>query len=137
MSKFERIEINGEEVLYNFIDKDIIEDLLIVPEHWICLFRKDKNTGEIIKDNDFQNGKFLPTLEAVIESKGYEIHTFSECEELYGELFEKDELYLPFDMEEVYITLNDVYQGCCTRGGWEFSTKDYHYFFGIITNEIG
>ena len=135
-AKYNKIEINGEEVLCDFVDKDIIEDLLILPENRLYLFKLNKITGEIKRDEHFQNEKFLPTLEAVIESKGYDVHTFDECLKLYGDLFEQSDLYLPFDNNEVYITLGDVYQGCCTRGGWEFSTKDYHYFFGIITDEI-
>ena len=136
VAKYDKIEVNGEIVLYNFVDKDIIEDLLILPENRLHLFKKTKSTGEINRDECFQNEKFLPTLEAVIESKGYKVHTFDECLNIYGDIFEQDDLYLPFDNDETYITLDDVYQGCCTRGGWEFSTKDYHYFFGIITKEI-
>lgn len=133
--KYDKIEINGEKVLYNFVDKDIIEDLLILPENSLSLFIKDKKTGEYTKHKLFQNEKFLPTLEAVIVSLGFEIHTFNECLRIYGDLFENDDKYLPFDNDEVYITLDDRYVGCCTRGGWEFSTEDKHYFFGIITKE--
>lgn len=136
MGKYEKIEVNGEEVLYNFVDKDIIEDLLILPENRLYLFKKNKDTGDIERDKCFQGEKFLPTLEAVIASKGYDIHTFDECLKIYGDLFEQSDLYLPFDDNEVYITLDDNYEGCCTRGGWEFSTRDYHYFFGIIAEEI-
>lgn len=134
MGKYDIIEVGGEEVLCNFMDKSTIEHLLIFPENRISLFRRDLKTNEIVKDNDFQNKKHLLTLEAIIEAKGYEIHTFDECVELYGDVFENDDSYLPFDNDEVYITLKDRYEGCCTRGGWEFTTKDYHYFFGIITN---
>ena len=135
MKKYDNIDINGEQVLYNFVDKDIIEDLLILPENTLNLFIKDKNSGEIVRDKVFQNEKYLPTIEAVIESKGYKIHTFDDCLKIYGDLFENSDRYLPFDNDEVYITLDDRYVGCCTRGGWEFVVENLHYFFGIITKE--
>ena len=136
MDRYEVMEVDGERIFYNFIDRDIIDELLISPDNTLSLFKRIKETGEVVKDDIFQNIKHLPTLEAVIIGKGYNVHTFDDCYQIYGELFEKDDLYLPFDNDEIYITLEDSYQGCCTRGGWEFSTREYHYFFGIINKEI-
>jgi hypothetical protein len=136
MSKYENIKVGEIDVLCNFVDKDIIEDLLISPDYVISLFKRNKKTNNIEREKSFQNERALPTIEAVIESIGFQVHTFDDCVKLYGDVFENDDLYLPFDDNEVYITLDDVYQGCCTRGGFEFSTKDFHYFFGI-TKEGG
>jgi hypothetical protein len=135
MSKFETIIVNGEEVLYNFTDKDSIVQLLECSNNVASLFIKDKNTGKTIKDDCFQNMKTIPPIEDIIVNKGYDVHTFEECENIYGEMFENDDSYLPFDFNEIFISLNDNYQGCCTKEGWEFSTKDFHYFIGIIKNK--
>lgn len=135
MSKYNIIEVDNEKVLCEFADITVMEELLILPENYLCLYRKDINTGEIVRDETFHHERHVPTLEAVIESKGFKVHTFEECFQLYGELFENDSSYLPFDNNEIYITLDDNYQGCCTRGGYEFTTKEHHYFFGIISKK--
>lgn len=124
-------EINGEDVKIDFSSNDIIEQLLMQPENRLFLFKENRETKEITQEPDFSNEASLPNIMNVIQAKGYNIHTFNDCVDLYEDVFENDENYLPFDDDEIYITLNDVYQGCCTRNGFEFTTKDYHYFFGI------
>lgn len=124
-------EIDGEVVKVDFSSTNVIEKLLLQPEHRLFLFKENKQTKEITQEPDFCGESSLPNIKDVIISKGYNIHTFNDCLELYQSMFENDENYLPFDDDEIYITLNDVYQGCCTRNGFEFTTKDYHYFFGI------
>lgn len=132
--KYSIENINNEEVYTEFESKDIIEQLLILPENNMFLFQRNKENNETLKMNEFSNSKYLPDIGNVILSLGYDIHSFGEMMDIYNEIFENDDNYLPFDNNELYITKDDIYQGCCDRNAYEFMTKKFHYFFGIVNN---
>ena len=111
--------------------KEELLSTLHYPDNALFLFIKNNKTGEQTKCNKFSGLSFLPDIKEVIHYYGYETHDFNECLEIYGDLFENDEKYLPFDNNEIYITSHDKYEGCCTANGFEFKTKDWHFYFKV------
>lgn len=124
-------EINGEKVICDFESVETLERYLTMKSNSLYLYRRDLKTDEIVELPQFGNINYIPKIEGVIQTFGYDTHAFNECVELFNDVFETDDSYLPFDNDEIYITKEDRYEGCCTKDGFEFKTKDYHYFFGI------
>lgn len=123
--------INGENILTDFENTEVIERVLKNTNGKLFFYCRDKETNEITEIEEYSELNYLPNIEDVIQGMGYQTHTFNDCLELYEENFENSDQYLPFDNDEIYITEDDVYQGCCTKNGFEFSTKTKHFFFGI------
>lgn len=128
-------EINGEKVLCEFESVEQIYKNLTYSNNSLYLYKRDLATNEITAVPEFSKLKNIPVIEHVIRTLGYDTHSFDECLELYKDVFESDERYLPFDNDELYITKYDLYEGCCTKDGFEFTTKEYHYFYIIKREE--
>ena len=89
----------------NFSSKEELLKVLNETKGHLSLLKKDRKTGEFLECNPKYNRVYeLPNIKEVIIDEGYEVHTFDECFKIYKENFENDELYLPFDNNELYIT---------------------------------
>ena len=122
-----------DNIVYRYFSKDELEDALKRPEYRLFLFKED---GAVItKTNIFSNENVIPDIAIVLEKLGYEVHTFKEMEELFNDIFENHDMYLPFDMDELHYTSNDKYVGYCYRDSIDFNVDGSHYFFGVINIE--
>lgn len=116
----------------NFASKDELLKKLTETNGYLSLLKKNRITGECEEVKEYSNYTYLPNIQEVIENLGYQTHSFDECLELYKDIFENDDDYLPFDDDELYITKDDKYEGCCTKDGFEFLIKNYHFYWAVI-----
>lgn len=122
MTKINKIQISPKEELLSSLH---------YPENALFLYKENRKTGEKILCTDYCELSELPDIREVIHHYGFETHDFKECCKIMGDIFENDDDYLPFDNDEIYITSEDRYEGCCTVGGFEFTTKDWHFYFDV------
>ena len=84
--------------------------------------------GNVVLVGDHLEGE-REVRKATAPSKNADVY----IDTLYKENFENDDHYLPFDNNELYITKDDKYEGCCTVDGYEFTTKDFHYYWTVAS----
>lgn len=119
-----------DNIVYRYFSKDELEDALKRPEYRLFLFKED---GAVITKTDiFPNETLIPDIAIVLEELGCEVHTFKEMEELFKDIFENHDMYLPFDMDELHYTYDGEYMGFCYRDSVHFILNGYEYFFGLI-----
>lgn len=119
-----------DNIVYRYFSKDELEDDLKLPEYRLFLFKKD---GAVITKTDiFPNENLIPDIAIVMENLGCEVHTFNEMEELFKDIFENNDMYLPFDMDELHYTYDGEYMGFCYRDSVHFILNGCEYFFGLI-----
>lgn len=125
--------INGYKYLLLNSREEILKDLHY-PETALYLFRTNLETGEteLCGDDKYNELDVLPDIKEVIEYYGYDTHDFNECLEIYKDIFEHDDAYLPFDNDEIYISKNDRYEGCCGKNDTQFKTKEWFYYFTVL-----
>ena len=120
-------------IVYHYFSKDELEDALKLPEYRLFLFKED---GAVITKTDiFPNENLIPDIAIVLEKLGCEVHTFKEMEELFRDIFENHDMYLPFDTDELHYTYNGEYMGFCYRNDIQFTLGEYNYFFGLIKTD--
>lgn len=132
MKHIKRIKYTDTEdnIVYRYVSKDELEDDLKLLEYRLFLFKKD---GDVITKTDiFPNEKLIPDIPIVLEKLGCEVHTFKEMEELFKDIFENHDMYLPFDMDELHYTYDGEYMGFCFRDSIHFILNGCEYFFGLI-----
>ena len=119
--------------VYRYLSKDELEDALKLSEYRLFLFKED---GVVITKTDiFPNENIIPDIAIVLEKLGCEVHTFNEMEELFNDIFENHDMYLPFDMDELHYTCDGEYMGFCYRDSIQFVLNGYNYFFGLVNIE--
>ena len=119
-----------DNIVYRYFSKDELEDALKLPEYRLFLFKEDG--VNITKTDIFPNEKLIPDIGIVLEKLGCEVHTFKEMEELFKDIFENHDMYLPFDTDELHYTYNGEYMGFCYRDSVHFILNGCEYFFGLI-----
>ena len=129
-----KITVKDIVVYKDFSSKEELLETLKETNGHLSLVKESKTTDDFFPCNPIYNRVYeLPDIKEVIINEGYETHSFDECLELYKENFENDDRYLPFDNNELYITKDDKYEGCCTVDGYEFTTKDFHYYWTVAS----
>lgn len=125
---------NDGNIIYYCNDRSTIEDMLKLPEYrlFVC---KQCGDNKVEKTELFSNESFIPDIAIVLEHLGCEIYTFQEMEELFHDVFENDDMYLPFDTDELHYTYNGEYMGFCYRNDIQFTLGEYNYFFGLIKTD--
>ena len=133
-SKYMMYKDTDGETVYRFDTRMELEFALTQPEFRLFLFKVIEGEN-VEKLNIPPNESFIPDISIVLNELGLETHDFQEMEELFEETFENNDMYLPFDMDEIHYTSNDKYVGYCYRDSIDFNVDGSHYFFGVINIE--